>query len=286
MKPMLAVNIEVSKVRFPVFASAKLDGVRGLVIGGVLRSRSLKAIPNRFVAARFSRPELSGYDGELVLGSPTAKDVFRVTGAATSRESHEPDVKLYVFDNFEAGGGFSDRLATLKAHPHVVVLEQRLVRDAAALLAFEAEMLAEGYEGLILRSPNGSYKHGRSTANEGGMLKVKRFADGEAVILEIVEELANENEAKRNALGRTERSSHAAGMRGKGRMGALRVRDCKSGVEFSVGTGFDDADRKNFWEHRAKAVGLTIKYKSFLIGVKDSPRFPVYLGMRASWDMS
>jgi len=31
---------------------------------------------------------------------------------------------------------------------------------------------------------------------------------------------------------------------------------------------------------------MTIEYKSFLVGVKTSPRFPVYLGMRADWDRS
>ena len=66
MKPMLAVNIKVEDVRFPVFASAKLDGVRGVVVDGQLRSRSLKPIPNQHVTRLLSRQEIDGYDGELI----------------------------------------------------------------------------------------------------------------------------------------------------------------------------------------------------------------------------
>ena len=285
MKPMLAVNIATELVRFPTYASAKLDGVRGVVIDGRLHSRSLKPIPNLHTSALFSRPELSGYDGELIVGSPTAKDAFRQTGSATGRVVGEPDVKFYVFDNFTAPGGFEQRLATLKALPGVVVLEQRLVKNEAELLEFEAQMLAQGYEGLILRDPRGTYKFGRSTAIEQGMLKVKRFTDSEAEVLEVIEELENTNVKVTNELGRGQRSSHLAGMRPKGRAGALRVRDLVSRIEFRVGVK-DDADAAWFWEHRDAVGGKIVKYKSFLVGVKDAPRFPILLGGRESWDMS
>ena len=285
MKPMLAVNIETGAVRFPTYASAKLDGVRGVVIDGRLHSRSLKPIPNTHTSALFSRPELSGYDGELIVGSPTAKDAFRQTGSATGRVVGEPDVKFYVFDNFTAPGGFEQRLATLKALPGVVVLEQRLVTNEAELLEFEAQMLDAGYEGLILRAPNAPYKFGRSTAIEQGMLKVKRFTDSEAEVLEVIEELENTNVKVTNELGRGQRSSHLAGMKPKGRAGALRVRDLVSRIEFRVGVK-DDADAAWFWQHRDAVGGKVVKYKSFMIGVKDAPRFPILLGGRESWDTS
>jgi len=285
MKPMLAVNIATELVRFPTYASAKLDGVRGVVIDGRLHSRSLKPIPNLHTSARFSRPELSGYDGELIVGEPTAKDAFRQTGSATGRVAGEPDTKFYVFDNFSAPGTFEQRLATLKALPGVVVLEQRLVKNEAELLEFEAQMLAQGYEGLILRDPRGAYKFGRSTAIEQGMLKVKRFTDSEAEVLEVIEELENTNVKVTNELGRGQRSSHLAGMKPKGRAGALRVRDLVSRIEFRVGVK-DDADAAWFWEHRDAVGGKIVKYKSFLVGVKDAPRFPILLGGRESWDMS
>lgn len=117
------------------------------------------------------------------------------------------------------------------------------------------------------------------------MSKVKRFMDSEAEILGIVEEMENTNEKVTNELGRGARSHHLAGMVPKGRAGALQVRDLATGIEFQIGTGMNDADRIWFWEHRNEAVGKTVKYKSFLIGVKEAPRFPVYLGGREGWDM-
>ena len=66
-------------------------------------------------------------------------------------------------------------------------------------------------------------------------------------------------------------------------MGALLVRDLTTGVEFQIGTGFDAADRAEFWEQDMR--GKIVKYKSFSIGVKDKPRFPSFLGLRSEIDL-
>lgn len=286
---MLAGKTDLSKLRYPVYASPKLDGIRGVVIDGVLKSRSLKPIPNPFVTARFSETEYSGLDGELILGSPTAKDVYRVTNGACARHDGTPDVKFYVFDDFETTGSFTERwIKRNKAFEdceNIVILPQKLIVDEKALLIFEEKCLAEGYEGLILRDPNGAYKFGRSTTSEGGMLKLKRFVDSEAEILEVYEEMENTNEKKTNELGRGARSHHQAGLVPKGRAGGLSVRDCVSKIEFSIGTGLNDEDREWFWKNRKAAVGKTVKYKSFQIGVKTAPRHPVYLGLRGGFDL-
>lgn len=288
MKPMLAAEADLKTLRYPLYASPKLDGVRCVVTeDGRLLSRSLKPIPNRHVNKLFGRKELAGLDGELISGPPTATDVYRRTVGDVRREDGEPDVRLYTFDRWGRTTGFE--AGWVKAKPaagkRVVVLLQKKVANEAELLAYEAECLEAGYEGLILRSVDGVYKFGRSTAKEQGMLKLKRFSDGEAEVLEVVEELHNANEAKKNELGRTARSSAKAGMVPTGRAGGLRVREAKTGVEFTIGTGLNDVDRDFLWKHRDKLPGSVVKYKSFHIGVKDKPRFPVYLGPREPWDM-
>jgi DNA ligase-1 len=93
----------------------------------------------------------------------------------------------------------------------------------------------------------------------------------------------NGNEATTNELGRTKRSSHKGNKSGKGRMGALRVKDIHTGVEFELGTGFTDADKEWWWDD--SKLGLTVKYKFFPVGVKDKPRHPVYLGLRSPIDL-
>lgn len=119
----------------------------------------------------------------------------------------------------------------------------------------------------MLRSPGGRYKQGRSTQKEQGMLKLKRFSDSEAVVIGVEEEIE----------GGTKRP--------KGTLGALVVRDIKSGVEFKVGTGFSAYQRQEYWRKAKKVVGQIVKYKFFTIGMVESPRFPSFIGFRAAEDM-
>lgn len=294
MKPMLAATIkDITDVKFPVYASPKLDGIRGVVIDGVLKSRSLKNIPNAYVSERFSKDEFSGLDGELILGSPTAKDVYRQSNGACARHDGTPDVKFYVFDDFrDLSAPFIERIDSFSGDAeslladNIVVVEHTLIKNAVDLITFENDCLEFGYEGLILRSPNGEYKFGRSTMKQQGMMKLKRFTDSEAEILEVIEERENTNEKVTNELGRSKRSSHAAGKIGKDTAGGFRVRDITSGVEFDIGSGLSDEDGRYYWANRKTVVGRVIKYKSFLVGVKDKPRHPVYLGPREDWDLS
>jgi DNA ligase-1 len=61
MRPMLACK-DATGLKFPLLASAKIDGVRALVKDGKVLSRSLKPIPNRHVQEMFG--SLEGADGE------------------------------------------------------------------------------------------------------------------------------------------------------------------------------------------------------------------------------
>jgi DNA ligase 1 len=284
---MLAGKTELAKLKYPLYASPKLDGVRGMVYEGVLRSRTWKEFPNVHVAKRFSSGFYNGLDGELIVGNPRAKDVYRVTNGALQRHDGKPDAKFYVFDDFSIEGTFEARLARLidfHGEEHIRVVNQIVVYNEKMLLLYEESMLEEGYEGIMLRSPDGLYKHGRATTKSAELLKLKRFEDSEAEILSIYEEMHNANEAKKDAFGRTERSSHQANLVGKARLGGLHVRDVKSGVEFDIGTGFDAADREELWKVRDQLPGQIVKYKYFSVGVKDKPRHPVYLGPRHKWD--
>jgi len=63
------------------------------------------------------------------------------------------------------------------------------------------------------------------------MLKLKRFSDSEATILNMVEEQSNTNIKTQNQFGRGQCSTAKAGIEGKGRMGALLARRSeRSGV--------------------------------------------------------
>lgn len=283
-RPMLACNADLDALVYPVLASPKLDGIRARVVEGKLLSRTLKPIPNKFLYDLFSRPLLEGFDGELILGDAWGPTVYRDTVSAVMGQDGTPPVRFYVFDMWNMPHKYTERWHELQRLTEkltglpVDLLDQALIEDRSQLDAFEEAAVNKGFEGLILRSPDSPYKSGRSTVKEGYLLKVKRFEDSEAVVIGIEEEMFNGNEAETNELGRTKRSTAKAGLVGKGTMGALIVRDVKTGVEFNIGTGFTATDRAALWAE--SPIGQTVKYKFFPVGVKTAPRHPVFLGFR------
>lgn len=278
-------------IRFPVFASAKIDGIRALIKDGVVLSRSLKPIPNAFVQQLFGRPEYEGLDGELVVGAPNDAHCMQHTTSGVMSRAGEPDVKFFVFDawHYEADEKYVDRAYYIKGQvswsARIQWVTQELLTTPADLDEFEARVLAEGYEGVMLRDPYSPYKFGRSTAKEGYLLKVKRFVDSEAIVLGFQELMKNANELSSDELGHAKRSSHKAGLVPMDTLGALLVRDLKTGAEFSIGGGFTVAQREQFWYYRVNLPGKIVTYKHFLVGAKDAPRFPVFRSFRSPDDM-
>ena len=100
----------------------------------------------------------------------------------------------------------------------------------------------------MLRQPESRYEVGRSIT----LLKVKTFHDAEARVLE-----------------------HLKGAgRHKGRLGALLV-ELANGTQFSVGTGFSDAERG-----APPPVGSVITFRYQELSDGGVPRFPSYIGVR------
>lgn len=287
-RPMLAAKDAVlDELKYPLLASPKLDGVRAIMLDGKLMSRTMKPIPNKILQNHFAphADMLYRLDGELVV-DPHNSDVYRRTvSKVMTHEEGIQGVTWYVFDHAIAGAPFKQRIATaleraqeighlvrVKALPHTYV------RCPDDVINDHARAIAQGYEGLILRDPHALYKQGRSTLNEQGMIKVKMFSDSEAVVLDVIELMHNDNPQQVSEIGTMKRSSHKENKRPAGTMGALSVRDVETGVEFEIGTGFTDADRAAMWSK--PPIGLVVKYKHFAQGIKDKPRFPVFLGYR------
>jgi len=327
-KPLLASPApeNLSTLRFPVLASPKLDGIRCVKLGGRALSRNLKPIPNEFARAWIERWLPDGIDGELMLRDHRIP-FCDVTSAIMSRDG-EPDFVFSAFDLLPEDGHdlqqaedvpFMTRLGNLhrwarkdaavygQATYRLRVVPHDEVQSLETLREIIAEHATEGYEGTMLRDPNGRYKFGRSTTKEGILLKVKAFADEEATVIGVEEEMENQNEATKDNLGRTKRSTAQAGKVGKGRLGALHCRT-KDGAEFSVGSGFTEQQRIELWApfiEAAKHVTLQSGRRPTVIVMGESifppvkfkhqpppggrkpgeaPRFPVFLGFRHEAD--
>lgn len=282
-RPLLAATVDpATPLRFPLWVSPKLDGIRAIVIDGIVMSRSMKPIPNLHTQAMFGR--LLHYDGELIVGSPTSKSCYRDTMSGVMSVMGKPNVWFFAFDHIRHGTEpFAERYKRLKAFPNTYVLEHTLLHDEEELTKYEQVVLRQGYEGVMLRDPRAIYKQGRSTLNEGYLMKLKRFADGEAVVTGFKEHEHNANPATINELGKTKRSSHKANKIPTGKLGALEVE--WEGIEFDIGTGFTDEQRTFIWKNRLSYYGQIAKFKYLAVGMKHAPRHPVWLGFRSKLDL-
>lgn len=282
MKPLLAAKLDsIDQVKFPVYVTPKLDGIRCLVVNGKAVTRKLKPIPNDYIRNQLETVFANfNVDGELMVPGKDFNgvqgDVMRITG--------EPEYQFVVFDMVDPDKPYSERQNLLSRLPIEHKLLGVQVTDKDALTYLEEAYVAAGYEGIMLRSPEGRYKYGRSTVREGILTKLKRFNDSEAIIVGFEEQMHNGNEAKTDALGRTERSTVKANMHGMDTLGSLLVFDKKLNIEFSVGTGFDDKLRQHIWNFREKYIGEQVTYTYQELSKYGVPRFPVYKGFRSELD--
>ena len=290
IKPLLACEVPLDDVKFPVYVSTKLDGIRCLIINGVAYSRSLKPIRNKFIQSIIGKQEYNGLDGELIVGNAYDKDVFQKTTSGVMSEKGEPTFTFYVFDDFTNNEvGYSKRLErllerNLYGKDGIVTLHQELYTSKEQVDKLLQRELELGGEGLILRSPNGKYKYGRSTPKEQLSVKLKFFQQNEFEVIGFTERMHNANQAKINELGLQERSSHKDNLIPMNTLGSLIL---KYGDDsFQMGTGFTDEQRQEIWDNRDKYLGKLASVRYMSVGLKERPRIPSFIGWRDEYDMS
>lgn len=289
IKPMLAEKLEnLEDVKYPVYASPKLDGIRCLVINGKAVTRKLKPLPNKYIReqleAKFKDLDV---DGEIMIPGMD----FNAIQSAVMCVKGEPQFDYIVFDLVDSEKSYEERRQELH-DTHVAgkidkVLLGILIGNQSYLLHEEQMYLSMGYEGVMLRSPEGKYKFGRSTVKQGYLLKLKRFDDSEAKVIGFEERMHNTNEAHEDALGHTERSHAKAGMVGVDTLGSFIVYDPKLDKKFNIGTGkgLDDSYRKLIWDNRGNYMGKLITYTYQELSKYGVPRFPSFKGFRSELDV-
>jgi DNA ligase-1 len=313
MKPQLAEDAILDKVQFPCWVQPKIDGVRALNTTGRLTGRSLDEFKGFGISDYFSRPEFKGLDGEMILGSKpncTERLCSATTGAMGrfKGESQMPDLHWYVFDRlhpdcmdhpYQIRYELLDKYVEQLNHPRVHLVPRQECFNMDDLKWWIAHWAAAGYEGTIIRNPRSKAKPGRSTL-EGQLWRIKPWADAEILVTGITEGNQNANEAKKNSLGRTERSSSAAGLVPNGQVGSIQGTmladfiDPISGkmlfakdLPVTVSSGeMSVKEATYYFEHQEEIVGHIVKYKHMTHGTKDQPRFPTYISHRLKEDMS
>jgi DNA ligase 1 len=292
-RPLLASTLDdISTLKYPVLATPKLDGIRVLKVKGKAVTRRFKPIPNKHIRTLLEKYLPDGVDGEIM-----TPGTFNDIQSKVMSHDGEPEFSYHIFDyvNGSLSKPYSERICDLvrpevlkqiKAAPFEIKLVlPEPIQNQEELLEFEQKCLSEGYEGVMIRQPEGKYKCGRSTPKEQILMKLKRFYDAEAIVIDFEEKMQNENTQERDEFGLSKRSSKKDGLVAANTLGSLIVEDIKTGVKFGIGSGFDDALKQEIWLHKRKYKNKIVKYKYQSVGVKDAPRFPVFLGFRSKLDI-
>lgn len=247
-------------------ASEKLDGVRAYWDGRNLRSRNGKilAAPGGW-SAHFPSFAL---DGELYTARGEFEKIQSIVMDKTPSVAAWSEVKFYVFDVPEAGGGLLERLSELEkfiaknpqAGQNLKIIKQVKVKDNAEFEAFAEHIVANGGEGAVVREPNAPYERKRSK----NALKYKKFKDAECEVTAI-----NEGTGKYAGL------MGSVTCKALGAAGSNTDEQIPHGVKFKVGSGFSDEERAN-----PPKIGSIITYKYQNLTAKGLPRFPIFLRVR------
>ena len=234
------------------WVSEKLDGVRALWDGQVLRFRSGRPIsaPKWFTAALPAQ----ALDGELWLGRGSFERLSATARRTQPVDAQWREVQYMVFDLPVNGLPFAERLLRMNdvlgvLHvPFLQAVRQFRVADAAALAQQLAQVVKGGGEGLVLHHSQALWQPGRSDA----VHKLKAVQDEEALVLGYVP-----------GKGRL-----------SGRVGALLV-EMPNGQRFYLGTGLSDNQRE-----KPPQIGSWVTYQYRDRTPSGLPRFASFVRER------
>jgi DNA ligase 1 len=279
-----------SKVSGRKLIEVKLDGVRVITIvypsGRVDQfSRNGKELVNfphvteqiSAVVKKTPPPYPIVLDGEIM--SSSFQDLMKQVHRKSDVKANDAILNLFdmcPLENFEKG--FWDKSQTVRSQmvqawveqnnellPNVTCLANELVdldTDAGQLRYKEinAQAVAGGYEGIMIKDPEAGYKCKRSHA----WLKLKPFIEVSLTVV-AVEEGTGKN---------------------IGRLGALVCEGDDDGrrILVNVGSGFSDDDRIAYWVSREEVVGKVVEVRADAITQNQdgtySLRFPRFLRFR------
>ena len=279
-----------SKVSGQKLIEVKLDGVRVVTIvypdGRVdMFSRNGKELINfphvteqiSAVVKKTPPPYALVLDGEIM--SSSFQDLMTQVHRKSDVKANDAILNLFdmcPLEDFEKG--FWDKSQTVRSQmvqawveqnhtdlPNVTCLANELVNldtDEGQLRYKEinAQAVAGGYEGIMIKDPEAGYECKRSVA----WLKLKPFIE---VSLEVVDV---EEGTGRNV----------------GRLGAIVCQGVDDGkaIRVNVGSGFSDSDRDSYWASRDSLLGQIVEVRADAVTQNQdgtySLRFPRFLRFR------
>lgn len=278
---MLADNKQpkLEGVVYPVLVQPKLDGFRAIYIPGTgFMGRNGKALPNVNFSEHFPTLfEVSDFvfDGELYSegGFNTIASVLNSEDKPLKRtKGKEYNIRYHIYDGMplkdwkEQGCklGYSDRQEEVnkrireifKIGAHIRQVSSLVANNQEELEKFHALNLKTGFEGSMLKDPNGLYQWKRVRLSTQTMMKLKPIITEDVKVTGFVE-----------GEGRLQ-----------GKLGKLLVDF--NGVKVGVGTGFTDTEREKVWNDRPYYIGKMVEVKGMEKTPDGSIRHPVFVRWR------
>jgi len=283
----------VDKVKYPAYVQLKMDGMRfnAIVKDGKceFRSRNGKEI---FLLGNLEQEfiSLAGdvdcvFDGELMVMHPddiqfmdrqtgngilnkANKGTISVKEAAMVHATVWDVIPYILFQDGHCGTPYSTRYATLKSLVEKQPSKNKkiwLVTTDIVNTFEEAQAIFEGYlesglEGIILKDGSGPWEDKRAKHQ----IKFKGELECDLKIVAVEE-----------GKGKAE-----------GMLGAILCESSDGVVKVSVGSGFTDAHRKNYWKENLVDRIVAVKYNSRIKNKagEDSLFLPVFVELRDDKD--
>jgi hypothetical protein len=285
----------VDKIKFPAYAQMKMDGMRfnAIVRDGKceFRSRNGKEIlllgnlEQEFIALAGSIDCV--FDGELlVMDEDTHQFMDRQTGngilnkankgtisPADAAKVHASVWDLIPYAYFTDGDcptPYSKRFSTLESIVNkqeskgkkIWAVTSTIVETIEQAQEIFQDYLSKGYEGIILKDGNGVWEDKRSKTQ----IKFKGELECDLKIVAV-----------------EEGTGKATGM-----LGAIVCESLDGVIKVNVGSGFTDAQRKNYWKENLVDKIVAIKYNSRIKNkLGDESLFlPVFIEIRNDKDVA
>lgn len=285
IKPMLAESYEdfSDEVKFPCYIQPKLDGMRCLKEGEVLRSRKNKVIDT---LPHISKEEISikyTIDGELYAHGESFQDNMKLL------KKHRPEsvkIKFHVYD-IVSDLPYKKRYELLKklvkpCSHNIQLVPTYLVKSEKEFKTYHDKFKSMGYEGAIIRHGEDGYKaSGRSKS----LLKFKEIIDRAYPVIDVTP--ANKNKlhgvpvvkVTDKLVPLTTPKINFYEINGK--VEKITVDGVECGYPTTrCNVKLSHEEREELLSNKDDYIGKTAEIRFFEFHDTGVPRFPVFYGLR------
>jgi len=256
-----------AKIQGKKLVEPKLDGVRCLTVvdyesrSVTMYTRNGKELENFPHITKFLEDNLDNIARSYVFDGEVVSDTFQTLMTQVHRKSNvkASDARLMLFDvvplsEFKQGCsvmGQRRRSSFLKENfskligdsGSIDIVAQRefdldVFTDKIEFIEYNRSMVDAGYEGIMIKDPNGRWEGKRSTA----WLKQKPFIEVSLAVV-AVEEGTGRNQGKLGAV-------------------VCEGEDNGKRIVVNVGSGFSDEQRAEFWEAKDSLIGQVVEVRA------------------------